>query len=108
MGYDVSLVTDCGNGFVRIGSADWEYTYNLSEFFAWALRKGLAEFDGDDAWYLLDSIKHALYKIRVAERGSLDRFEPENGWGSVLGATIFLADIGIACAKAPNAKVRVR
>lgn len=107
MSYDISLMADCGNGLVRIANADWNYTYNLSGFFAWALGKGLTEFDGEEAWYLLDSIKHGLYQIRNAEKGSLDEFEPPNEWGSVLGATIFLAEIGIACAKAPNSKVSV-
>ena len=105
MSYDLGLYIDAGNGSVRIENFDWNYTYNLGNFFEWALEKRLKEFNGEDAWYFLDCINHALYKISQGE--DLSRFEPSNGWGSVLGATCFLAKIGIACAKAPNAKVHV-
>jgi len=81
----------------------WNYTYNLGDFFEWALEKRLPELNGEEAWVVKEKIIRAFDKIQRCNKESLKKYEPENGWGSVLGATIFLAEIAIACAENPGA-----
>ena len=106
MSYDIRLYIDAGNGPIRLDILDENYTWNLGEFFSWALGKGLAAFNGENASELRWAIEQAMEKIQ-RHKDELSKFNPDNGWGDVAGATACLAKIGIACAKAPDAKVLV-
>lgn len=116
MSYDISLYADLGGPApVSIGNLDENYTSNLSPFFEWFLEQGLRSFDGQEAWFLADRIGHGFYKISRSSTSDgavqlefLNRWEPENKWGSVLSAMCMLAKVWAACVAAPNAKVRVR
>lgn len=108
MSYDVGLQIDAGNGMKMIGE-DYNYTSNMCEFFEWALGENLKYYNGTDAWLFGEALERAMYKIRIEPREKLLRFNSEyfNGWGDVIGASLFLANIAIQCAKYPNAKVSV-
>lgn len=115
MSYDVSLYIDAGNGPVSVGSLDANYTYNLGDFIEEVLGKRLTQFNGEDACDLRDAIVDGLDRIdrqswdgeRSAGVEWFKRFEPDNGWGTVFGAIVFLNKIAVECAKCPNAKVSV-
>lgn len=117
MSYDISLYADLGNGPVSVGSLDENYTWNLGDFIETVTGKRLGDWNGADAWELRDAIveglermNHFSWKDNGNQTANVDyfrKFEPENGWGSVFGAIVFLTKIAVGCAKAPNAKVCV-
>lgn len=115
MSYDVYLHADLGGPrSVSVGHLDdANYTYNLSGFFNWFLGKHLSDFKDADASDLADAIEQGFQKFGYnygKEPVTLDflkSFEPENNWGSVIGALAFLFKIYRACIYAPNAKVGV-
>lgn len=101
---------------VSVGKADFNYTYNLSKFFHAHVRvgeeTGLQSLDGmtgaqavkvlDEAF---DSARGELWEVGEAELRR--RYEPSNGWGSLYGATLFLAELRAACAANGRKRVRV-
>jgi hypothetical protein len=106
MSYDVGLQIDAGNGMKMIGE-NYNYTSNMYDFFEWALGENLKYYNEIDAWLFGEVLERAIHKIRIEPREKLLRFNSDNGWGDVIGASLFLANIAIECAKYPNAKVSV-
>lgn len=108
MSYDLSLEIDAGNGMVSIDGADFNITYNMCEFFEWGLGRNLKEFNGKDASDLRDAILSCANRVGSMDKViELHRFDAPNGWGTVEWTLAWLIRVGIACAKAPNAKVRI-
>jgi len=107
MSYDIYFYTDAGNGPVNLDIGDFNYTYNLGNFFEWLLGKRLGDYNGLDAYELMSDIKIGFNKLMRANYAEYQHFNPDNGWGHVVTATALLGQIGMACAKAPNAKVGV-
>ncbi len=110
------------------GSADFNYTSNMSTFFAWALDTndtqpwGLRWIGGElpapedpsrgygpgrPAHVVAPYLKTALERIEAADRAFLDTFNAANGWGHWERATAFLAAIRNACLEHPEGRVRV-
>lgn len=117
MSYDVSVGDFCGN-----------YTSNVSAIFydhipADTSRGGLHELDGKtgkqavaiigDAWSRIHATKIDLWRKNigptavVGEPEFCAKYDPANGWGSTVGALIFLGEVMAACAANPRKKVRV-
>ncbi len=108
---------------VWIGDASFNYTSNVSRLFYDHIpeqrnRGGLHELDGltgAQASRLLSdafSAIHGTY-LRVWTEGEVgaatfcQAYDANNGWGSTVGALIFLAQILAACATNPRKRVRV-
>lgn len=106
MSYDISLFIDAGNGPIALDLLDVNYTWNLGDFFEWVLGKRLGDYNGEVAADLRYDIEQGMEKIQ-RHKNELSKFNPDNGWGDVASATACLAKIGIACARAPRAKVSV-
>jgi len=108
---------------VSIGSFDGNYTWNVSALFvdhipANRFSGGLNELDGltgrqavevlSEAFSRIHATKVNLWKrTTVGEADFCAKYDPPNGWGSTVGALIFLAQILAACAANPRKKVRV-
>lgn len=108
---------------ISIGEFDGNYTYNVSKLFHTHLLsddeqtglQGLHGKTGAQALAVLsrgfDSI-HSEY-LRVWKTGDVGArsfcglYDAPNGWGSTVGALIFLAQFMAACAANPRKKVRV-
>ncbi len=105
MSYNVSLISACGGFREDIGDTTW----NVCGLFYWALEteEGIRGLKGMDALSVVIAVGGALEKIKAAPPGSLDKFEPSNGWGSVAGATEFLDNIRSACLEHPTATLDV-
>lgn len=114
MSYDISLYANLGGPHsVKVGNLNENYTYNLSEFFTWFLGRRLGDFNGVEASELKSAIMDGFERL-CGKHGEesptlefLKGFEPNNGWGSVLGAMAFLSRILVACIEAPEAIVGV-
>jgi hypothetical protein len=108
---------------VHIGSFEGNYTYNVSALFydhipAERSRGGLNELDGltgrqavtvlSEAFSRIHATKLSTWKTEaVGEPEFCAKYDPPSGWGSTVGALIFLAQILAACAENPRCKVRV-
>ena len=108
---------------VIIGDADLNYTYNVGQLFYDHIAKeygrgGLFEIDGltgkEAAAVLakaLDAIDASVLRdwrsTDVGEPVFCARYDAPNGWGSTLGAILFLARIMAACHANPRKKVRI-
>lgn len=105
MSYDISLTSACGGFYHEIGDVTW----NVCPLFYWAFdtEEGIRGLNDMDALSAATIVGGALERIAKAEPGSLDKFEPPNGWGSVAGATELLVDIRAACLEHPTATVNV-
>lgn len=111
---------------VYVGEDWFNYTSNMGAFFAFALQgvdhpnpparndsrdaifgarysDGLIVLNGVRADEAVFMIERAFDRIdqehMAATRGGLKRFDSPNGWGSVLGATLFLLRIHRACTR---------
>lgn len=107
MSYDLHLEADLGNGFIDIKILNENYTYNMSSFLELVLNKDFNELNNQKAEDVLDCIEPALDEIRCLPNKQAIHLEPENKWGSVIGATVFLSKLAIACAKAPHSILRI-
>ena len=107
MSYDVSIGDDWFN-----------YTYNVSKLFYDHMDGGLKSLDGmtgkeaaiaiDNAFSGIADTKNKLWvREIVGEPKFCAQYDSPNGWGSTVGALIFLANIMGACARNPRKKVRV-
>jgi hypothetical protein len=111
MSYDVSVGTDSFN-----------YTYNLAPFFRDAIADygrggGMQELDGVTgarACMILRSAFEEIQRIYLNENGSVPgaarfcaKYDAANGWGSTVGAMIFLTQVLAACSQNRRRKVRV-
>ena len=108
---------------VSIGSFEGNYTWNAAPLFYDHIppsrdRGGLGELDGltgrqavvilSEAFNGIHATKLNVWKEQVVgEPEFCAKYDPPNGWGSTVGALIFLAQIMAACAANPRKKVRI-
>lgn len=108
---------------VYIGEHSFNYTFNVSKLFYDHIPDGgkgggLRELDGitgkASAALLFDAFEriegtHMKYWRNnvVGEPEFCALYDSPNGWGSTVGALIFLSQILGACAKSPRKRVRV-
>lgn len=108
---------------VSIGGEDFNYTYNVSELFYDHIEDkgnggGLRELDGktgkacgDILAAAFDAIQNSYlsyWSVRdVGEPVFCARYDSPNGWGSTVGALVFLSLIMAACYKNPRSRMRV-
>jgi hypothetical protein len=114
MSYDIYFEVDGGNGPITLDMGSFNYTYNLSEYFKDITGKHLSDWNQMEAGEFMDATLRGLQMEAHPERyqhGSglkpESEYEPGNGWGSVRTARHFLWELCLACAKAPNARLRV-
>jgi hypothetical protein len=103
---------------VYIGDRSFNYTSNVSKLFYDHIPDGihaLHGLTGKQAVEVLDGAFNRLNRTRidlwrehdVGEPRFCAKYDAPNGWGSALGAIVFLAEILAACAQNPRKKVRV-
>lgn len=106
---------------VDIGGQSFNYTYNLSRLFLdhvgggdarglWALsgRTGAEAVPIlADAFDRLEVTRRRNWREAVGEPGMCELYDPPNGWGSTLGAVVFLGQLLAACAQNPDDVVEV-
>lgn len=108
---------------VYVGGEDFNYTFNVSKLFYDHIpenrsRGGLDELHGLTGKQAVDVLADAFDAIHrtvlgtwkvdtVGEPEFCARYDAPNGWGSTVGAMLFLARIMAACAQNPRCKVRV-
>lgn len=97
---------------VTIGSDSFNYTWNLGAFFRDHSPMGIAGLNGltgrDGAEYLWAMMRqiNATYD-RIGENGMSYKYNPANGWGSVVGAVLWLTRIMAACHANPRKRLSV-
>lgn len=108
---------------VAIGAYDGNYTYNLSKLFHDHIRDadgntGLQCLDGmtgkqagellGNAWSSIHSKYLSAWKSGdVGAPSFCQIYDAPNGWGSTVGALIFLGELTAACCASPRRRVRV-
>lgn len=113
---------------VSIGDKSFNYTSNVAALFydhipAETSRGGLHELHGKtgkqaveilgQAWDRIHSTKLDLWRDNlkgvavVGEPEFCAKYDAPNGWGSTVGAMIFLGQVMAACARNPRKKVSV-
>lgn len=110
---------------IYVGGESFNYTSNVAKLFYDHIpaledggRGGLDELHGKTGKAATAILKDAFDRIHlsylkdwtVGEVGSStfsSRYDPPNGWGSTVGALIFLAQVMAACASNPRKKVRL-
>lgn len=108
---------------VFIGDASFNFTSNVGQLFydhipADRSRGGLHELHGitgkqavpilAEAFERMNGTRHKLWREHaVGEPEFCAKYDAKNGWGSTVGALIFLAQILAACAQNPRKKVRL-
>lgn len=108
---------------VSIGDESFNYTSNVAALFydhipAETSFGGLHELHGKtgkeaveilgQAWNQISKTKMKLWRERsVGEPEFCAKYDAPNGWGSTVGAMIFLGQIMTACARNPRKKVSV-
>jgi hypothetical protein len=112
MSYDVDVdgCPHCG-----AGAKEFNYTYNLSDMFHDLIppqveggKGGIYGFDGIAAERVAEILKDALSKAEAMDPDEMaEKYNPENGWGSVASGLRFLREIRRACRAAdPKSIVR--
>lgn len=82
--------------------------WHQDECFEWGMGKRLGDFNNGPAYELAEAINDLFEKVRrIDDHEEIRRFNPENKWGSVETALVFLGRLAVACAKAPNAIIGV-
>jgi hypothetical protein len=108
---------------ITIGSEDFNYTFNVSKLFydhipAERNRGGLCELDGLTGRQASEVLAAAFGRIGesisrdwihadIGEPKFCARYDADNGWGSAVGALVFLACLMAACNRNPRKKVWV-
>lgn len=108
---------------VSIGTESFNYTYNLGPFFRDAIMDygkggGIRELHGVTgarACMILTTAFEDIHRVYLNEWRSsvpgaqqfLAKYDAPNGWGSTVGAMIFLAQILAACSRNRRSKVHV-
>lgn len=108
---------------VAIGEYDGNYTYNLAKLFHDHIRDedgktGLQCLDGRTGKQAGDLLKGAWSRIHseylsawkdgdVGAPSFCQKYDAPNGWGSAVGALIFLGELTAACSANPRRRVRV-
>lgn len=95
MSYDVWLEADLGNGRIRIGDLDENYTSNCGPMLYAAIGVTLARH-----------LRRAL-RVMANNRPAYEAMEPTNGWGDLDGWMAYLGKIADACERAPRARLGV-
>lgn len=107
MSYDVSIGDFSGN-----------YTSNVSGLWYDHMPEGLRGLDGKTGRQAVavigdafDRIHRTIIDLRddgaVGEPRFCAKYDAKNGWGSTIGALVFLAQIMVACQRHPRHKLRV-
>lgn len=87
----------------------FNYTYNLCKFFSDYGVRPTTDLDGLTAEACAGRITLALRRIEAENPFLLDRlYNPDNGWGSVRGATAWLRRVRDYCLSHPGFVVRER
>lgn len=108
---------------ISIGGESFNYTYNVSKLFYDHIADngqggGLRELDGKTGKACGDIISVAFEEIQrtylndwsekhVGEPVFCARYDSKNGWGSTVGALIFLSKIMAACYQNPRKRLRL-
>lgn len=102
---------------VTIGDRDFNYTYNVSRLFYDHIEDtgkggGLRELNGLTGRQASVVLGAAFERItqtyrKLCEPRFCALYDSPNGWGSTVGALLFLANILSACADNPRFRVRV-
>lgn len=95
---------------VDIGGHWFNYTWNMSRFFRDHMPDGIKGLDGLTGRQAVDFIGSGFNSIDSSYcrlNNLAAEYDAHNGWGSVIGALIFLGRIQSACAANPRKKVRV-
>jgi len=103
---------------VNVGPEAFNYTYNVSRLFHDHMEGGLSSINDMTGRAAGDFIAAGLEKIERTQRslwvdGAIGepefcaRYDATNGWGSTVGAILFLSLIMAACYRHPRSRVRV-
>lgn len=104
---------------VRIGDEDFNYTYNLADLFHDVIPsrenshvsgpQALHGKTGEAAAVILrDAIKRIdAIRVQMGDAEMCRTYNAPNGWGTVLGGTLFLTRIMMACQENPDEIVSV-
>lgn len=102
---------------VSIGRESFNYTWNMSQFFRDHIDgddngggiNELMDKTGAEAFIILRSALYAIHHtyLSLGDGGISERYDAPNGWGTVIGAIIFLSQIMAACAESPDEMVEV-
>jgi len=108
---------------IDIGGTWFNYTFNVSALFYDHIPDsgrggGLKELDGLTGKRAAEVLAEAFSRIHesigrdwshsdVGEPRFCARYDAKNGWGSTVGAIVFLANLMAACQRFPRHKVRV-
>lgn len=97
---------------VSIGDQSFNYTYNLSAFFRDHMPEGINGLSGLTGKQAAASLSAAFVQIhttygRTGKAHICAKYDAPNGWGSVVGALIFLGRLMAACQANPRKRVHV-
>jgi len=100
---------------VSIGDAEFNYTFNLADFFhdyicdqtKESLPTGLQALNNLPGLEAAKLIKTSMEEINLCGDKLHEKYNPSNGWGDVTRATVFLARIMSACYENPTDTVSV-
>ena len=94
---------------ITIGPDYFNYTWNLGPFFRDMIGgDGLRELNGltgKQAFELLRKSFDQIERGLTRERPFSIKYDAPNGWGSTMGATVFLAKLMASCAAHPRHRV---
>lgn len=94
---------------IRIAGHDFNYTWNLADFFYDLLPhggiKGLDNLTGADA---ASDLSKAFLRLKAMPPREVERkYNPQNGWGDVFTATILLGTLLALCHENPDERISV-
>jgi hypothetical protein len=99
---------------VSIADVGLNYTFNLSPLFYHFLPGdlGLKGLDGLTGKKVLVELKHFWYEVGhktclVGEKHMRGHYDSDNGWGSLVGAIIFMGELTAACGQYPRHTLHV-
>lgn len=103
---------------ISIGDFDRNYTSNVSKVFYDHLEGGLHSFYGKtgkeaapmlaEMWRKLNDTRHKMYVDGACGEPAMQaKYDAKNGWGSLVGALIFLGEFSAACAMFPRHKIHL-
>ena len=107
MSYDIDIADD-----------EFNYTYNLSNFFHRHIDGGLYALNGltgkqalvvmDIAWESITAEKMSHWSSAdVGEPKFCEKYDSPNGWGSTVGALVLLGRLTASFANHPRHKIKV-
>ena len=108
---------------INIGGEWFNYTYNMAPLFRAHLPNGdgitgLNGMTGKQASLEIDTFFQSAENERfflfnhsdtciTVDNKLRGKYDPDNGWGSYIGALLFMEKVAAACRRHPRAKVRV-